>query len=270
MKWATTNEFNGSEQEYGGSFDCRGSPHLIATIGWGDGYVKNVTYLYFVNKCFCSNVCRRQHMYLLSNRCSSTAIYANAVISHSFDSMGLRRDKGEHFQIDNLSAPFLLCYLSVRMVQLHSPFVWYLWILGLGGELAAGCLRSRPAWIVFCFHCWVTDGKDGGRWRGLALGAGWRWLWAAPAIPALSPSCGALPERQKRPSGPILLCFSIIGTKLCGVRDSLPVFCRVVIASSRYSRNARHSNRVCQASSSRPLVSQLEHSGLSASFMQNR
>ncbi len=35
--------------------------------------------------------------------------------------------------------------------------------LGLGRKFAAGCLRSRPAWIVFlCFHCWVADGKHMG------------------------------------------------------------------------------------------------------------
>ncbi len=34
-------------------------------------------------------------------------------------------------------------------------------ISGLDGELAAGCLRSGPAWIVFCFRCWVADGKNG-------------------------------------------------------------------------------------------------------------
>ncbi len=77
-------------------------------------------------------------------------------------------------------------------------------ISGLDGKLAAGCLRSRPAWIVFCFHCWVADAKWG-RWRDLALGAGWQWLCAAPA---LSSSCGALSERQKQPPGSILLRFS--------------------------------------------------------------
>ncbi len=48
---------------------------------------------------------------------------------------------------------------------------------------------------------------------------------------------------------------------LFSIRGGSPIFSRVVIASSRYSRNVGHSNRVCQASSFRPLVSQLEHSG---------
>ncbi len=43
-------------------------------------------------------------------------------------------------------------------------------ISGLGGELAAGCLWSRPAWIVFCFRCWVTDAK--GKVRHWVLGGG--------------------------------------------------------------------------------------------------
>ncbi len=60
-------------------------------------------------------------------------------------------------------------------------------ISGLDGGLAAGCLRSRPAWIVFfCFHCWVADGKnekgDGDVRHWAASGAGWRRLWVAPAL----------------------------------------------------------------------------------------
>ncbi len=69
-------------------------------------------------------------------------------------------------------------------------------ISGLDGTLAAGCLRSGPAWIIFCFRCWVADGKNDGGWQGLALGAGWQRLWAAPAASALSPSCGALTLRN--------------------------------------------------------------------------
>ncbi len=57
---------------------------------------------------------------------------------------------------------------------------WDLRISGLGGKLAARCLRSRPAWILFCFRCWVADGKNradgkvrhwvlGGRSYGLPL-----------------------------------------------------------------------------------------------------
>ncbi len=124
---------------------------------------------------------------------------------------GLRRDKGgSTLGQATCLPPFLLCYLSVRTVRLHSPFIsGPIRISGLYGELVAGCLRSGPAWIVFCFCCWVADGKNGGgKWRGTALGDRWRRLWAAPAAPALSPSCGALSERQKRPPGPILLRFS--------------------------------------------------------------
>ncbi len=78
-------------------------------------------------------------------------------------------------------------------------------ISDLGGKLAARCLRSRSAWIVFCFRCCVADGKTVGVWRGPALGAGWQRLWPTPAAPTLSPSCVALSEQQKRPPGPVLL-----------------------------------------------------------------
>ncbi len=55
---------------------------------------------------------------------------------------------------------------------------------GLSSASVAGLLTAK------------TEG-----WRGPALGARWRQLWAAPAAPALSPSCGALSERQKWPPG---------------------------------------------------------------------
>ncbi len=120
------------------------------------------------------------------------------------------RERGERFGAGNFSAPISPLLPSMRMVRLHSPFVLgSIRISGLDGKLTAGCLRSGPAWIVFCFRCWVADGKNrGGGWRGPALGAGWWWLWATPTAPALSPFCGALSERQKRPPGPILLRFS--------------------------------------------------------------
>ncbi len=114
--------------------------------------------------------------------------------------------KGERFRVATFLPPFLLCYSKVRTVRLHSPFILgSIRISGLDGKLTAGCLRSGPAWIVFCFHYWVTDGKNGGMARS---GIGCWWLWAAPAAPALSPSWGTLSEPQKRPPGPILLCFS--------------------------------------------------------------
>ncbi len=70
-----------------------------------------------------------------------------------------------------------------------------------------GC-RMSPKWtgldrlLLPLLGCWCQK-QEG--WRGLALGAGWWRLWAAPA---LAPSCGALSERQKWPPGPILLRFS--------------------------------------------------------------
>ncbi len=38
-------------------------------------------------------------------------------------------------------------------------------ISGLNGKLAAGCFRSGPTWIVFCFRSWFADGKNGGMAR---------------------------------------------------------------------------------------------------------
>ncbi len=95
--------------------------------------------------------------------------------------MSLRRDKGENaLGQATFLPPFLLCYSSVRMVRLHSPFILGsqdLRISGLGDELAAGCLWSRPTWIIFCFRCWVADGKKGvgdgnGEVRHWVLGGG--------------------------------------------------------------------------------------------------
>ncbi len=60
---------------------------------------------------------------------------------------------------------------------------------GLDGKLAAGCLQSGPTWIVFCFRCWITDGKNGGGMARSGIGC---WVVAAmgaPAAPVLSPSC---------------------------------------------------------------------------------
>ncbi len=105
--------------------------------------------------------------------------------------------RGERFEAGNLSAPIspllLKCVDSTTTLSLCFGIDQDLRISGLDGKLAAGCLRSGLAWIVFCFHCWVADCKN------RALGAGWRRLWAIPVAPALSPSCGALSERQKRP-----------------------------------------------------------------------
>ncbi len=165
---------------------------------------------------------------------------------------GLRRDKGGNVlgQATFLS-PFLLCYSSVWMVRLHSPFIsGSIRISGLDGELAAGCLRSGPARIVFCFRCWR---QKCGCWVAAAMGRPCR----SRAITILRRIVRVTKAATWSP--PAL--FSIIGTKLSGVRGGSPIFSRVVIASSRHSRNAGHSNRMCQALSSHPLVSQLEHSG---------
>ncbi len=96
---------------------------------------------------------------------------------------GLRRDKGERFEAGSLSAPIFP--LLLKCVDGATTLSLYFWILGLGGKLAAGCLRSRPAWIVFfCFHCWVADGKHGGRYgevRHWVLGGG----GYGPSLPLL-------------------------------------------------------------------------------------
>ncbi len=110
--------------------------------------------------------------------------------------------------------PFLLCYSSMRMVRLHSPFVsGSLRISGLDGELAAGCLRSGPAWIVFCFRCWVADSKNGGVARS-GIGS---WVAAAMGRPGRSHAISILRHIVRATkaatwSHPSAL-FSIIGTK---------------------------------------------------------
>ncbi len=112
------------------------------------------------------------------------------------------RQRGDALGQATFLPPFLLCYSSVWTVRLHSPFILgSIRISGLDGKLATGCLRIRPAWIVFCFRCWVADGKNGGH------GEVRHWVLGSGGY-ALSPSCGALSERQKRPPGPILLHFS--------------------------------------------------------------
>ncbi len=121
---------------------------------------------------------------------------------------GLHRDKGRMLWGRQ---PFCPHFSSATWVCGWCDYTLPLFrILWLGGKLAARCLQSRPAWIVFfCFRCWVADGKNGrGEWRGLALDAGWRRLWATSAALALSSSCGTLSEWQKRPPGPIHLHFS--------------------------------------------------------------
>ncbi len=95
--------------------------------------------------------------------------------------------------------------------------------------------------------------------------------WVVVAIGRLYCSCAiSISQRIVKATKAVTwshppVLFSIIGTKLSSVRGCSPISCRVVIASFRYSWNAGHSNRVCQTSSSRPLLSWLLHSGLSAS-----
>ncbi len=155
--------------------------------------------------------------------------------------------------------PFLLCYSSVWTVRLHSSLVLgSIRISGLDGKLAAGCLRSGPAWIIFCFRYWVADGKN----RGMARSGIGYWVVAAMGRSCTISILWRIVRATKVAtwSHPSAL-FSIIGTKLSGIRGGSPIFSSAVIASSRYSQNAGNSNRVCQASSSHPLLSQLEHSG---------
>ncbi len=74
----------------------------------------------------------------------------------------------------------------------------------------------------------------------------------------------------KEATGSYISAFlSISETKLSGIRHCSTISRTVVIKSSCFSWNSRHSNRVCHASSL-PLLSQLVHSGLSASYMWNR
>ncbi len=73
--------------------------------------------------------------------------------------------RGERFGAGNLSAPIspLLhkCADGATTLSLRFGIDQDLRFLGLDDESAA-CLRCGPAWIVFCFRCWVADGKNGG------------------------------------------------------------------------------------------------------------
>ncbi len=74
--------------------------------------------------------------------------------------------RGEYFGASNLSAPIspllLKCADGATTLSLRFGIDQDLGISGLDVEWAAGCLRSGPPWIVFCFRCWVADGKNGG------------------------------------------------------------------------------------------------------------
>ncbi len=83
--------------------------------------------------------------------------------------------RGEHFGAGNLFCPHFSSATQVcGRCDYTLPSFWDLRISGPDGELAAGCLRSRLPWIVFCFHCWVADGKNGrdGEVRHWMLGGG--------------------------------------------------------------------------------------------------
>ncbi len=185
---------------------------------------------------------------------------------------GLRRDKGGNtLEQATFLPPFLLCYSSVRMLRLHSPFVldrsgsqvemvnWLPHVSevdwpGSSSASVAGLLRAKMGGNGKIRH-WVLGGGGYGR------------PCRSHAITILR--CIVRATKAATWSHPSVL-FSIIGTKLSGIRGGSLIFSRAVITSSRYSQSARHSNKVCQALSSRPLLSQLEHSELSSSFMRNR
>ncbi len=94
--------------------------------------------------------------------------------------------RGERFGAGNLFAPISPLLLKradgATTLSLRFGIDQDLGILGLYGKLAAGCLRSGPAWIVFCFHCWVADGKNGGMARS-GIGC---WVAAAMGCPCRS------------------------------------------------------------------------------------
>ncbi len=109
-------------------------------------------------------------------------------------------------------------------------------ILGLAGIFAAsGCLRVRPAWIVFFFFfcSWVANGKHGarsgiGRWAAVAMGR----LCHSRAISILQLIVKA--TKVATWSHPSVLS-NLIRTKLSSVRGCSPISCRVVIVSPWYS-----------------------------------
>ncbi len=120
------------------------------------------------------------------------------------------RQRRECFGAGNLSAP--ISPLLLKCVEGATTLFLHFGISGLGGKLAAGCLRSRPTWIIFCFCCWVADGKNGE--------GGWGWVAAvmvrySRAISILRRTVRA--TKAATWSHPSVL-FSIIGTKLSGVR----------------------------------------------------
>ncbi len=182
--------------------------------------------------------------------------------------------RGERFGAGNLSAPIspllLKCVDGATTLSLRFGIDQDLRISGLYGKLAADVSKVDQPGSSSASIAGLLTAKTGGMARS-GIGC---WVAVAMSRPCRSRTISILRRIVRATkaatwSHPSAL-FSIIGTKLSSVRGDSPIFSRVVIASSLYSRNAGHSNRVCQASSSRLLLSQLEHSGLSTSFMLNR
>ncbi len=141
--------------------------------------------------------------------------------------------RGECFGASNLSAPISPLLLK-RADGATTPSLRFgidqdLRISGLDGKLAAGCLRSGPAWII-CIHYWVADGKNGGMVRS-GIGC---WVAAAMGRSRAIFILRRIVRATKAAtwSHPSAL-FSIIGTKLSGVRGVSSIFSRAVIASCR-------------------------------------
>ncbi len=132
-----------------------------------------------------------------------------------------------------------------------------------------GCylMLSLTSLDCFFFCCWVTSS---------ALARSSIGCWVAIATGGLCHShtnsilwCIVKVTKMATWSLPLAL-LRMIGTKLSSLRGSSPISCRVVITSYQNNWNPGFSNRVCQTSSSRSLLLQLAHSGLSANFMWNR
>ncbi len=73
-----------------------------------------------------------------------------------------------------VSLLLLKCANSVTTLSLHFGIDQDLRISGVDGKPAVEFLRSGLSWIVFCFRCWVADGKNegDGEVRHWVLGGG--------------------------------------------------------------------------------------------------
>ncbi len=174
--------------------------------------------------------------------------------------------RGKRFEAGNLSAPIspllLKCMDGASTLSLFR-------ILDLSGKLAARCLQSRPAQIIFCFCCWVADGKEGGMarsdiewWVAAAMGR----ICRSHAISILRRIVRA--TKAATWSHPSAL-FSIVRAKPSSVRGCSPISYRMsshppgaVEMPDTQTECARHHHFA--------ILSQLEQSGLSTSFMWKR